>query len=311
MSKQYIPERIENSNRICDYGCGQEAKYKFNNGKWCCEVRYHKCPSKRKIQSIAQQKRDDLKEQGRRLGKSNRGRKHGFTIRKKLSNIQKERAKSPEERKRRSDQQKEYHENLSKEDKTRYSLIRSNTVERIAKNHPLLIKIEELREDPISGRIQGRCKNHNCINSKEKDGWFTLVGRQLEHRMQAIENQHNNEGNYFYCSDECKNSCSLYGKSATQLINEDKIKAGIIKELPYTASEYDVWRQEVLKRADYKCEFCGEPAKHCHHSRPQKLEPFFSLDPEYGIACCIKCHYEKGHRDECSTGQIAYTICPV
>lgn len=28
---------------MCVYGCGQEAKYQLNNGKWCCESKYSKC----------------------------------------------------------------------------------------------------------------------------------------------------------------------------------------------------------------------------------------------------------------------------
>ena len=28
---------------ICDYGCGKIAKYKFGNGKWCCEENMHRC----------------------------------------------------------------------------------------------------------------------------------------------------------------------------------------------------------------------------------------------------------------------------
>ena len=29
---------------ICDYGCGQEANYKFKNSKWCCSKSYAACP---------------------------------------------------------------------------------------------------------------------------------------------------------------------------------------------------------------------------------------------------------------------------
>ncbi len=52
-----------------------------------------------------------------------------------------------------------------------------------------------------------------------------------------------------------------------------------------------------------------EKTEHMHHIKPQKLEPFFSLDPDYCIACCSKCHYEKGHKDECGTGKLSKLIC--
>jgi len=29
---------------ICNYGCGQEAKYQTNNGKWCCSENWQSCP---------------------------------------------------------------------------------------------------------------------------------------------------------------------------------------------------------------------------------------------------------------------------
>lgn len=31
--------------KLCDYGCGQEAKYQFKNGKWCCSKNHKSCPS--------------------------------------------------------------------------------------------------------------------------------------------------------------------------------------------------------------------------------------------------------------------------
>jgi hypothetical protein len=30
---------------ICNYGCGQEAKYQFKNGKWCCSKNHKSCPA--------------------------------------------------------------------------------------------------------------------------------------------------------------------------------------------------------------------------------------------------------------------------
>ena len=30
---------------LCDYGCGNEAKYQLKNGKWCCSKHYNSCPA--------------------------------------------------------------------------------------------------------------------------------------------------------------------------------------------------------------------------------------------------------------------------
>ena len=35
-------------NMICNYGCGQEAKFQMSNKKWCCGEFYTKCPELRK-----------------------------------------------------------------------------------------------------------------------------------------------------------------------------------------------------------------------------------------------------------------------
>jgi hypothetical protein len=32
---------------LCEYGCGQEAKYQFKNGKWCCSLVHRSCPINR------------------------------------------------------------------------------------------------------------------------------------------------------------------------------------------------------------------------------------------------------------------------
>ena len=34
--------------KICDYGCGREGKFKFKNGKYCCESHRLKCPTQKK-----------------------------------------------------------------------------------------------------------------------------------------------------------------------------------------------------------------------------------------------------------------------
>jgi hypothetical protein len=36
------------STQLCDYGCGQIAKYKFVKGKVCCSTSHNSCPAKRK-----------------------------------------------------------------------------------------------------------------------------------------------------------------------------------------------------------------------------------------------------------------------
>lgn len=175
------------------------------------------------------------------------------------------------------------------------------TIELINKKYPLFSKIEEMRynpDKPDEKEIQVHCKNHNCHNSKEQGGWFTPTGSQFSGRIYALEKDNGNDGTYLYCSDECKEICPLYGLNPNYELNFKTEKC-------YTDTEYYICRDEVFKRSDYKCEYCGGRAEHMHHIIPQKVNGFFSLDPDYCVACCVSCHYRFGHKDKCSTGKLA------
>ncbi len=280
---------------ICEYGCGKEAKYQFKNGKWCCESNISKCSSIIKKMKKTHTGKKISEETKIKISKSLIGKTHSEETKKKIGIKSRQKIMSIKSRLKISESRKG----------------KGRTISLIKKKHYLFYKIEEMRYNPNNLKdkeIQVRCKYHGCENSKENNGWFTPSGRQIEQRIAGIE--YENDGGYFYCSQKCKDECPLYRKTASQIIGFVKReKAGIIKPNSYTPTEYNIWRQEVLKRADNKCEYCGDKADHCHHIKPQKLEPFFSLDPDFGVACCNKCHYEKGHKDECSTGQLAQRIC--
>lgn len=128
--------------------------------------------------------------------------------------------------------------------------------------------------------------------------WFKPTDKQVLNRMRCLNGNRLGESR-FYCSDECKYKCEIYCVS--------KYPKGFKK----SGYRYGLktWRKEVLKRANYECEYCGKKATDAHHERPIKIEPFFALDPDNGIACCEKCHYLYGHRDGCSTGSLASVIC--
>jgi hypothetical protein len=183
---------------------------------------------------------------------------------------------------------------------------RRYTIETIKEKYPLFSKLEEMRYEKGSDyKIQVHCKNNKCKNSKENGGWFTPSKHYFSLRIRMIE-KFDSDSFYFYCSEECKKECSLFN------INSDILARSYFKENKeswYTQEEYITWRKEVFSRANYICEICGEPAENAHHIKPRKLEPFFSLDPDYGLALCKKCHYERAHIDECSTRSLAYKKC--
>jgi len=184
------------------------------------------------------------------------------------------------------------------------------TYKKCLERYPDLVKIEGLIEGP-NGEIMGHCKNSSCKNSKENGGYFD-VSKYIRDRNIGINSY---DTGHFYCCEECKHSCSLFGKSATELhnlMNENK-------EILYTQEEYSIWKEEVYYRQRIEnnteinfCEYCHATENlHVHHEVPQKIVPGYALDPDNGIVFCEDCHYEIGHETgtECSTGNLASKIC--
>lgn len=156
--------------------------------------------------------------------------------------------------------------------------------------HPFLFIVDKVRENKDKF-IEVQCKK--CKN------FFIPKPTQIHERIRAIEIPGGFEENNFYCSSQCKNTCDVYRKRTNP----------VIKGKTYTQYEFQIFREFVLERDKYICQFCGESATDVHHEKSQKLEPFFALDPDYAWGCCEKCHYEKGHKGECSTGGLANQIC--
>jgi len=286
---------------------------KANEGKIRSKDHKEKISKSNKGRRISEKTRTKLSESHKgknfserhkkKLSEINKGKKLSKETKEKLSNINKGRKVSKETRKKISKYNK---------GKTKNKI----TIKQIKKRYPFFSKIEEMRynpDKPGEKEIQVHCKNHNCPNSKEMNGWFTPTYIQLYERIICLERDNGNDAGYLYCSQECKQICPLYKKTVKQIIKEVEIEQGTYKgnDLYYTSEEYQVFREEVLKRDDYKCIYCGEKAEYVHHTRPQKLEPFFALDPDYAISVCKDCHYKYGHKSgtECSTGNLATKIC--
>ena len=157
---------------------------------------------------------------------------------------------------------------------------------------------EEIRKQKGTEVLEVRCAYCNQ--------WYAPTYEAVRHRLVAI-NYLNRGEHRFYCSENCKQACPTY-RQVKYPKGHKPYKTN--KSIWYTNAELRTWREEVLRRADYKCEYCGRKATIAHHNKPKKLEPFFALDPEYGIACCKKCHYKYGHGDsDCSTGYLAHLDC--
>jgi len=276
---------INNNNLYCDFGCNNLAKYKFKNGKYCCSSHYSKCPQYKvnKSKNFKDHPMYKFKIDGHNPFYK---RKHSIESKLKLS-----------------------------KSRLGISSPRKYNLERWKANYPFFFKIENIKEDKL-GNFYGQCKNHNCPNSKEQGGWFKLNRVQFWERINALER--GNGGAYLYCSDKCKNECPLFGLNPTFVINQNNLP----DEIYYTSEEYQIWRNEVLKRqfnelGFNECEICGNrniSELAIHHEKLQKTHPELSLDPDNGIILCgsnslNKCHYKYGHKDHCSTGKVANIIC--
>ena len=321
------------SDTLCEYGCGQVANYPPEKGrkKYCCSITYRKCPgfidNHRNKNTGKKRSAETIKN----LSNGRKGIKNSapiavdnneiicnfgcnqkalfyFPTSKKyccLDNV----SKCPKKRTEISERLKghivsdETKEKIRKkiininetneEYRTKQSLSRKLKVIDYEKRYPFFSKIEEIRTNHEK-KIEVKCKKCGV--------WFAPTQTQLYERIRQVEKDYGNGGCYFYCSQECKDICSLYN-----IHNDPYDKT--IKDLPYTYEEYQTFRQHVLTRDSNICQFCGANATDVHHERPQKLEPFFALDPDFAWSCCEDCHYSKGHSGECNTGNLAKQQC--
>ena len=279
---------------ICDYGCGQEAKYQLKYGKWCCCKKFNSCPEVRRKNSET----NKIKQSGENNGMF--GKKQSIESKRKNSESNKKAWEDKNSTFNTPKYRKNLHEALKKVGKKR-----RRTISILKEKHPTFYKMEKMRYNPISPLeervIQVHCSNNNCKNSKEKGGWFTPTKNQIHERIRALEIE-GLDNDRFYCSDECKDTCPIYRLHHDPYQTTNKA---------YTQNEYEQFRQFVLERDDYKCQYCGDQAEHVHHERPQKLEPFFALDPDLVWSVCKKCHNYYGHKKgtECSTGILSTVVC--
>jgi len=189
--------------KLCDYGCGREAKYSFKNGKWCCEHNANECPTVRREHSKI------MKEVWKKPGVKE---KHSKTMKEIMNQSEVKRNLSKIQNKlevkiKKQKAQKKVWKNL--EYRTNQSKIKTFTIEQIQDKYSTFSKEEEMRYDS-NGEIQVHCKYNECKNSKEKGGWFNPTPAQFAIRKDALEHDDGNDGCYFYCSEDCKQKCCLF-----------------------------------------------------------------------------------------------------
>ena len=144
------------------------------------------------------------------------------------------------------------------------------------KNGLLIVKCKTCKKkfSPSNGQVKNRIYSTNSINKGEQ---------------------------HFYCSEECKDNCEIFGKKPEYLEKLDMVKAGRIKEDLhegfYNPSELIIWSNKVRDNANWKCKECGsEDNLEAHHINPKALFPEQALDIVNGKCLCMKCH-DKAHKE--------------
>jgi 5-methylcytosine-specific restriction endonuclease McrA len=162
---------------------------------------------------------------------------------------------------------------------------------------------EEVRRNPDNPNIlEVRCTHCNK--------WFIPTLDSTRRRVGYFKGYYNCEYR-FYCSDKCKCSCSIYGKTLQTLMKEDAIRAGRLKWVGLDREVQHELRQMVLERDNHTCRKCGATDKplHCHHIEPVAINPIESADMDNCMTLCTDCHKEVHQKEGCKYGQLRIDVC--
>ncbi|MFC1876620.1 hypothetical protein ACFL2E_05025 [Thermodesulfobacteriota bacterium] len=154
---------------------------------------------------------------------------------------------------------------------------------------------DEVRRDPDDKRVlQVKCKK--CHN------WFIPTKSQLAQRKRALEGKNEGELN-LYCSDICKNTCSIYKLNPTKDMN-DFLYPNSSGRDKYRAMQI-WWSQQVRKKYGDACEKCGSLENvDSHHINPYAIS-YDAMHIDNGVRLCEECHYQFAHQlPGCSPSEI-------
>jgi len=178
----------------------------------------------------------------------------------------------------------------------------SNSIPKYDTYAPHIEWCEEVRRNKEDKNVM----EVRCFKCEE---WFIPQLSNVRNRLQVLKGQMIGES-HFYCSDNCKNSCYIYGKKPETLIKEDAVKAGRLPWLKLNREVQPELRKLVLERDKYKCVKCGNIKNlHCHHIYPVSTNPLESADVDNCVTYCIDCHKEAHKKDGCRLEQLEIEIC--
>jgi hypothetical protein len=339
-TKNKYPIKID-TDKLCNFDCGQIAKYQFKNGVLCCSSGHHLCPAiriknsdnskgrpsgmlgKNHSEETKNQLSEKLKgkegwskgltkdtdERVRSISEKHKGKKLSIETKSRISigikNSQKYKnaMKDPNYRKKLSEIN--LGKKMSKEsiEKLKNSLKNSEKRKEIFNSKEYKEKMSKSTSGKLNGNYKGignlassinlerlspyeevrlNSENPNIIDVKCSycNRWFTPTAIQAMNRLQGLET---NDSCKFYCSDDCKNECPIFG----QIL----YPKGFKKSYEYSNEVDSNLRKMVLERDNWTCQKCGsEESLHCHHIDPKKQNPMFINDMDSCITLCKECH---------------------
>ena len=134
---------------------------------------------------------------------------------------------------------------------------------------------EDVRRDPKNDKLlQVKCYESGCKK------WFNPTNLQVINRLQALDMVWSGES-HFYCSQRCKNRCSIYYQKDYPIGHKPDYSRELQKPL----------RSLVMKRDNNECQRCGSKKNLiCHHIELVRCNPIMSADTENCIMLCKDCH---------------------
>jgi len=160
-----------------------------------------------------------------------------------------------------------------------------------------LLTIEEDPVDTISGALKVRCAK--CRK------YFIPKQQEVNKRIQCLKGNYQGESR-LYCSESCKDSCSIFGKHS----NQTYLNISYGNTRPLQSS----WKQLAIEEkrsnsTDGKlyCEQCG--AGECvgliaHHTDPVINNPIESADIDNCTLLCKDCHKKVHKQPGCTLSEL-------
>lgn len=267
---------IEDKTKICEYGCGKIARYRFKNGKYCCEDNYRKCEgyiSSKNLNGKTGPKPERINEEGI-LCSYGCGRKAKYKFKNGNYCCEKSIQNCPSKKK-----------PVSKETRSKLRKINRKPSDYWKETYPLFYVVEKPKFE--KGKIFVRCKNESCKK------WFEPTYVQIYERIRNIERE-DGGGDYFYCSEECKNSCPIFNQKKYPKNFKPDYSREVQPELRLMRLEID----------NHQCQKCHRTSKEvelqCHHVEGINWEPLESADIDKVITLCKDCHIEVHSKEGCT-----------